>query len=57
MTSFSFGGVKSATPVCMSAVTGRSGRIHGEFVLLLFLQSETNRETDRFLTSSGVQVT
>jgi hypothetical protein len=31
------------------------GRLHSEFVLLLFLQ--THRETDRFFTTSGVQLT
>jgi hypothetical protein len=31
----------------------RSGRLHSEFVWLLFLQ--THRETDRFFSSSGVQ--
>ena len=31
-----------------------SGRIHSEFVRLLFLQ--THRETDRFFAASGVQV-
>ena len=31
-----------------------SGRLHGEFVLLLFLQ--THRETDRFLADSGVRL-
>jgi hypothetical protein len=31
----------------------RRGRLHSEFVRLLFLQ--THRETDRFCTTSGVQ--
>ena len=34
------------------AITGSSGRLHCEFVRLLFLQVQ--RETDRFLTDSGV---
>jgi hypothetical protein len=36
------------------AVASTSGRIHSDFVYLLFLQ--THRETDRFFSSSPVQV-
>ena len=38
----------------MSAIASTSGRLHCEFVCLLFLQD--HRETDRFFTDSGVQV-
>ncbi len=38
----------------MPAITGTSGRLHSEFVRLLFLQ--THRETDRFFAASGVQL-
>ncbi len=38
----------------MSDIVSTSDRLHCEFVLLLFLQ--THRESDRFLSSSGVQV-
>ncbi len=38
----------------MSVVTSTSGRLHGEFVGLLFLQ--VHRETDRFSAASGVQL-
>jgi hypothetical protein len=38
----------------MSPIDSTSGRLHSEFIRLLFLQ--THRETDRFLTDSGVQV-
>jgi hypothetical protein len=38
----------------MPAVDSTSGRLHSEFVRLLFLQ--THWETDRFFTSSGVQL-
>ena len=38
----------------MSAVASTSGRLHSEFVRLLFLQS--HRETDRFFTASGVDL-
>ncbi len=34
-------------------IPSTSGRLHSEFVRLLFLQ--THRETDRFFTTSGVQ--
>ena len=37
----------------MSVIPSTSDRLHGEFVLLLFLQ--THRETDRFFATSGVQ--
>jgi hypothetical protein len=37
----------------MSAITSTSGRLHSEFIRLLFLQ--THRETDRFSVVSGVQ--
>jgi hypothetical protein len=35
----------------MSDIAGTPGRLHSEFVRLLFLQ--THRETDRFFTDSG----
>ncbi len=38
----------------MSGIVSTSGRLHSEFVRLLFLQA--HRETDRFFTSSGVQL-
>jgi hypothetical protein len=38
----------------MSAVARTSGRLHSEFVRLLFLQA--HRETDRFFAASGVQL-
>ena len=38
----------------MSVLTSTSGRLHSEFVRLLFLQ--THREADRFFAVSGVQV-
>ena len=38
----------------MTAIASTSGRLHSEFVRLLFLQ--THRETDRFFTVSGVQL-
>jgi hypothetical protein len=38
----------------MTSIASTSGRLHSEFVRLLFL--ETHRETDRFFSSSGVQV-
>ena len=38
----------------MSAVASTSGRLHSEFVCLLFLQ--VHRETDLFFASSGVQL-
>ena len=37
----------------MPTITTTSGRLHSEFIRLLFLQS--HRETDRFFTASGVQ--
>jgi hypothetical protein len=45
----------SPAPVAfMPAVASTSGRLHSEFVRLLFLQD--HRETDRFFASSGVQL-
>ena len=38
----------------MPAIASTSGRLHCEFVRLLFLQA--HRETDRFLSGSGVQL-
>jgi hypothetical protein len=38
----------------MSDVTSTSGRLHSEFIRLLFLQA--HRETDRFFAASGVQL-
>ena len=38
----------------MSVIVSTSGRLHSEFVRLLFLQ--THRETDRFFAASGVQL-
>jgi len=38
----------------MPAIASTSGRLHSEFVLLLFLQ--VHRETDRFFAASGVQL-
>ena len=37
----------------MPAIAGTTGRLHSEFIRLLFLQS--HRETDRFFAASGVQ--
>ena len=37
----------------MPTITSTSGRLHSEFIRLLFL--ETHRETDRFFPVSGVQ--
>jgi len=37
----------------MSAIASTSGRLHSEFIRLLFLQA--HRETDRFFAASGVQ--
>ena len=37
----------------MPAIAGTTGRLHSEFIRLLFLQ--THRETDRFFAASGVQ--
>ena len=39
----------------MPAVASTSGRLHSEFIRLLFLQA--HRETDRFFADSGVQLT
>ena len=38
----------------MTGITSTSGRLHSEFVRLLFLQD--HRETDRFFATSGVQL-
>ena len=38
----------------MTVITSTSGRLHSEFVRLLFLQS--HRETDRLFAASGVQL-
>ena len=38
----------------MPAIASTSGRLHSEFVRLLFLQ--THRESDRFFAASGVQL-
>jgi len=38
----------------MPAVASTSGRLHSEFVTLLFLQA--HRETDRFFAAPGVQL-
>jgi hypothetical protein len=38
----------------MPAMSSTSGRLHSEFVRLLFLQA--HRETDRFFAASGVQL-
>jgi hypothetical protein len=38
----------------MPAIASTSGRLHSEFIRLLFLQ--THRETDRFFATSGVQL-
>ena len=38
----------------ISVIASTSGRIHSEFVRLLFLQA--HRETDRFFAASGVQL-
>ena len=37
----------------MPAIASTSGRLHSEFIRLLFLQ--THREADRFFATSGVQ--
>ena len=37
----------------MPVITSTSGRLHGEFIRLLFLQA--HRETDLFFAASGVQ--
>ena len=38
----------------MPAIASTSGRLHSEFIRILFLQA--HRETDRFLAASGVQL-
>jgi hypothetical protein len=40
---------------CIPGIASTSGRLHSEFVRLLFLQ--THRETDHFFAPSGVQST
>ncbi len=37
----------------MPAIAGTNGRLHSEFIRLLFLQ--VHRETDRFFAASGIQ--
>ena len=37
----------------MTAIASTSGRLHSEFIRILFLQA--HRETDRFFAASGVQ--
>jgi hypothetical protein len=37
----------------MPAIAGTNGRLHSDFIRLLFLQD--HRETDRFFAASGVQ--
>jgi hypothetical protein len=44
----------SNTVSFMPAIASTSGRLHSEFVRLLFLQA--HRKTDRFLAASGVQL-
>jgi hypothetical protein len=47
----------NSPPIAVSfipAIASTSGRLHGEFVRLLFLH--THRETDRFFAASGVQL-
>ncbi len=43
----------SSTVSFMPAIASTSGRLHSEFVRILFLQA--HRETDRFFAASGVQ--
>jgi hypothetical protein len=38
----------------MTAMASTSGRLHSEFVRILFLQA--HQETDRFFAGSGVQL-
>jgi hypothetical protein len=47
-------GIKITCEGTVSAITGTSGRLHSEFVRLLFVQA--HRETDRFFAASGVQL-
>ena len=44
----------SSTVSFMPAIASTSGRLHSEFIRLLFLQA--HRETDRFFPASGVQL-
>ena len=46
--------VNSCAISFMPAVASTSGRLHSEFIRLLFLQA--HRETDRFFAASGVQL-
>jgi hypothetical protein len=48
------GHLKYPNNVFMPAIASTSGRLHSEFVRLLFLQ--VHRETDRFFAASGVQL-
>jgi hypothetical protein len=52
------GGEKKKTNLqvlsCCIIIASTSGRLHSEFVRLLFLQA--HRETDRFFAASGVQL-
>jgi hypothetical protein len=41
------------TVTFIPGIPGTNGRLHSDFIRLLFLQ--THRETDRFFSSSGVQ--
>jgi hypothetical protein len=45
-------GTNPASTAFMPAIASTSGRLHSEFIRLLFLQA--HRETDRFFTASGV---
>ena len=39
----------------MWSITGTNGRLHSDFIRLLFLQVHRETETDHFFTVSGVQ--
>ena len=45
---------KSLNETAASSIPSMSGRLHSEFIRLLFLQA--HRETDRFFAASGVQL-
>jgi hypothetical protein len=45
----------SSTVSFIPAIASTSGRLHSEFIRLLFLQA--HRETDRFFAASGAQLT
>ncbi len=45
----------TSSVVFMPDIAGTNGRLHSDFIRLLFLQS--HRETDRFFSDSGVQST